>query len=960
MDLTSLHHLYQVSPDVTREEEMKGDRKEKKKKKEKKEKSSKRKPDVEKEIAEARDVSLERPDGKENENVVSDNVKEADEEKATKSEKKKKKKSSEKILAAEEKARKKELKKLKKLKKLQADLSDELVKAEKEEVGGLKKPELMTEVGEKLKGREDRYDVIDRDEKEVKLEDVEPKTPPTPGLEEDQCDFLTEKDQRSMKTAVGNEKEIGEIEPTDFELQKLKELESKRAELRRLEEEEMKQILISKQREESKEEKLSETDGRREKMKSDTSELDKDTESIQRDEAVNSDSEAFDLVIDEMPKGDVHMTDSSKNEVQVGEILKNKGSSEIGLEKEKMQHYTDRVKAGKTVDSIAEMKADSPQVKYEMEQNEKGTNEKEEHLVAQGDMEYKETGVKHGKGGELGDHGNGSEKGTRRDLLKDSAALAIKKESDVSDEESDVNKDIYSSQSDSSGDIDDVEDEDDEDTDNASGEGKIEAIPSASGKSASIQGCVSPDRTPPTPDLEEDTLRMQGKYPGYGTFPEQFAAPEKDNSPYVESDEEKKELEQSLKEANYLKRNEDKKRKRKDRSRHDSLSPDRAINPVAEQRSKSPAEKRRRDEPKSRKETPKEVQSRSLESEIRSLRGSPKESPDTRDRKDGKRGESPRKNTTSRQHSSVEHSQRVNSPDSRRTSPDRSKRDAFTRRASRDRSMSPRRKHSVERRVGGSRGRERELKDNRKREDETRNVEEGREIRDARRDHVDFRAERDMRNTREVRDRGFRDQVRDGREFRDPRDVREIRPHEKPFRGMPEDRFARERFVRDRDMHIRTRDDIPERGFGRGGHRGHIPFREGYREPVRHSPPLPVEQRSRSPLQRYPVNAERRPRSPEFRHEGRRPRTPEHMRPRSPVQRSTERRRDRSQERRVSPPPRSHDPEFHRKEAERSSYRDQPERREREKERERREKIKEETPPPPPPPPEPRKETRKY
>lgn len=957
--------LHEVSPEVTREEEVKGDRKERKKKKEKKEKSSKRKPGVEKEIVEDHDMSLERPDGKENENVVIDNVKEADEEKATKPEKKKKRKSSEKSLAAEEKARKKELKKLKKLKKLQADLSDELVKTEMEEAGGLKKPELMTEFGEKLKGREDRLDVIHRDEKEVKLEDVEPKTPPTPGLEEDQCDFLAGKDQRDVKTAVGSEKDVGEIEPTDFELEKLKELESKREELRRLEEEEMKQMLTDKQGEESTEEKLSDVNGRREKVKSDTPELDKNTESIQRDEAVNSDSEAFDLVIDEMPKGDVQMKESSKNEVKVGEILKKKGTSEIVLEKEEMQHYTDREKAGESFDSVAEIKAEGHQVKYEKELDEKlllhydkNKKEKEEHVVIKANIKHEETGENHETGVEMGDHGNGSEKGVQRDLQKDVAALAIKRESDASDEESDVNKDIYSSQSDSSGDIDDVEDEDDDDTDNASGEGKIEAIATASGKSASMQGCVSPDRTPPTPDLEEDTLRMQGKYPGYGTFPEQFAAPEKDNSPYVESDEEKKELEQSLKEANYLKRNEDKKRKRKDRSRHDSLSPDRAVEPVAEHRSRSPAEKRRRDEPKSRKDTLKEVQSRSLESEIRSLRGSPKESPDTRERKDGKRGESPRKNTVSRQHSSVERSQRVNSPDSRRSSPDRSKRDAFTRRGSRDRSISPRRKHSVERRLGGSRGRERELKDNRKREDDARNVEEGREIRDTRRDHVDFRAERDLRNTREVRDRGFRDQIRDGREFRDSRDVREIRAHEKPFRGMPEDRFARERFVRDRDMHIRTRDDIPERGFGRGGHRGHVPFREGYREPVRHSPPLPVEQRSRSPLQKYPVNAERRPRSPEFRHEGRRPRTPEHMRPRSPVQRSTERRRDRSQERRASPPPRSHDPEFHRKETERSSYRDQPERRDREKERERREKVKEETPPPPPPPPEPRKETR--
>merc|ERR1712141_697359 len=121
---------------------------------------------------------------------------------------KKKRKASEKGIAAEEKAKKKELKKLKKLKKLQAELGGgEVIQSAMEEAGASESKDSLfkkTEIKETTQrpegkgnllssGREeDRPDVVAKDEKEMNKEEIEPSTPPTPGLEEDECDILSE------------------------------------------------------------------------------------------------------------------------------------------------------------------------------------------------------------------------------------------------------------------------------------------------------------------------------------------------------------------------------------------------------------------------------------------------------------------------------------------------------------------------------------------------------------------------------------------------------------------------------------------------------------------------------------------------------------------------------------------------------------------------------------------------
>ncbi|XP_065061229.1 msx2-interacting protein-like isoform X2 [Rhopilema esculentum] len=966
---------HDISPDAVKDQDKKPEKKEKRKKKDKKEKSSKKK--AERQISDAgadKDVLTETDGGR-------DKVGEekADEDKVVKPEKKKKRKSSEKGHAAEDKARKKELKKLKKLKKLQAELgkneeptSLSLKENNLGEVFPLKKEEPDEHVqthGEAHIKEADKQVYHTTKEEEIEDFPVEKttRTPPTPGLEED--NWGEEKvDVLDRKEGKKEEKEKGEIDSSESEGEKVKDLEKKGEELRKLD------------REEKKEGKKGESSEKIEnkERKVDNNGLDGAKNEYFESNAINrnedSDSDHSDLVIDEMDAkeeshGDSQMDVSSSKDPAITDKVAEELADKKEIDATEAELKVDIEDAGNTVAEVEKVN-DGSHVRNE-------TKSESDERAASLELKKDAKNEAEGKGGVM------------PDLKEDDKLLAVKeceevakeeqRRGDDSGDESDSSKnaaakDIYSSQSDSSGDLEDIDDEED---DNSMDIDHLKRdVPASGHLKDSALGPSSPGRTPPTPDLEEDTLRMQGTLPGYTSYSKSLATGEKDGSPFVESDEEKKELEKSMKEANYKKRMtaEDRKRHKKDRlgkQTSSSSDHDSDLGKIV----KSPNERNRKDEGKSKRDFSRETQAspfkRTLESDIKSFRGSSKDSPDIRDRKEVRRGESPQqRESASRHRSSLE--TRPKSPELRRFSPDRSRREPLARKGSSERSLSPRRRHSLEhsvermhpteRRPVVPRGRERDLKEGRRRDEIIDDNREFRENRGPR--EPDFRNDREVRDTRDNRDRGFREQVREARDFREGRDIRDVRGNEQAFRGgideRNKDRIGRDRiFNRDRDVPGRGRDDLPDRGFERGGPRAYRePFRDQER-PGRHTPPLPPEQRVHSPLQRYPVGVDRRPRSPESRHEVRRPRTPEHMRPRSPMGRVPERRRGRSTERRQTPP-RSHEREheFHRKDTERPNYRDQPERREKTKDRERREKIKEETPPPPPPPPEPRKEQR--
>ena len=988
-------------------------------------------------------------------------------------------------MAAEEKARRRELKKLKKLKKLQAELGkrydiessmiEEELNAKKEgaDQGGSKSVQKEEAPSVKIE-RMSNEDTIEKDaasegvqlKEESTADDSRPKTPPTPGLEEDEKSIDAPIGIHGNTELIGSPKKGQEVKGA---------VESGSE---------------SEQREELKKGKKEQLDkeGVHESVKSDANVSDgkdlaeEDRLSDNRDflqgEDIHSDSDTSDLVIDEMkedqasPKeleiaketdevakkdvktakndhddSDTKAAEESTKEKEISEkevevsrktddddqdeekvedrIEENSSIQDMKAEvaeiDEKVEVREDELAPGKeAMDDRDKESRNVEEVKLEATEDEGSQDQAkgERQIGETNDIDTDENGVaKKGIDGDFNGDGireeklketkerNGGKEGESQEgetKEKVNTEVANKENGSLDDDSGsskiEEGKDIYSSQSDSSDDLDDIDDDDDDDDDDDVEDAEEDAEEAKKSQKDNRAPCIepndkidgpsSPDKTPPTPDLEEDTLRMQGKYPGYGVFPKAYVDDGKDGSPFVESDEEKRELEKSLKETNYQRRmtGDEKKRHKKEKlGRQVSSSSDHDSDPTTGRKVKSTADKRRREEPKSRIEPARERRPsplrRTVESEIRSFRGSPRDSPDFRERKDGRRDKGElqhHRDGSTRRRGSLD---RAKSPDSRRATPDRrdfnsdrSKRDNVTRKGSSERSSSPRRRHSAERRLGMMRGRERDMKEGR-RGDEARVFDDERDFRGIR-EAPDFRNDREMiREGRDFRERNFRDQrdfhdnrgLKDGRD-RDFRGTREIRGNEPPFGAFPDDSIrGKDRlgpgrnFNRDRDMPGRGRGDMPDRGFERGGHRGPLSFRAGQDRSGRHTPPIQTDQRSRSPLPRYQGSGERRPRSPEVRHEGRHPRSPEHSRPRSPVPRAPERRRGRSQERRPTPP-RTHEREtdFHRKDAERINYRDQPDRREREKERDRREKVKEDTPPPPPPPPEPRKEQSTY